>query len=117
MKQNGGFRVRDELARFDAEMKGLFVEEKLEEMSEELAEQSDEDVKELSNYNWNIIRKYYDSENLELLFKHFRFVAYTCFIVEYAHRRGVISDEAFQIMMSIYNDIYELKRKQRGANN
>lgn len=109
--------MRDELARFDAEMKGLFVEEKIEEMREELAKQSDEDMKEVCDYNWNIIRKYYDVENFELLFKHFRFVAYTCFVVEYAHQRGLISDEAFKIMMLIYNDIYELKRKQREANN
>lgn len=109
--------MRDELASFDAEMKGLFVEDKLEEMMEELNKQSDEDIKELSDYNWNIIRKYYDTENFELLFKHFRFVAYTCLIVEFAHRRGLISDEAFRIMMSVYNDIYELKIKQREDHN
>jgi hypothetical protein len=69
-------------------------------------------VKELSDYNWNVIKKYYDTEKFELLFRHFKFVAYTCFIVEYAHQAGLISDEAFNIMMMIYNDIYELKRKQ-----
>ncbi|MDF2538750.1 MAG: hypothetical protein K0S76_1771 [Herbinix sp.] len=105
--------MNEELGQFDADLKGLFVEEKLDEMEDMLKEQQDSYVKELSDYNWNIIKKYYDTENFELLFKHFKFVAYTCYIVEYAHRRSLISDEAFGIMMMIYNDIYELKRQNR----
>jgi hypothetical protein len=104
--------MNEELGQFDADLKGLFVETKIDEMKEMLNEQTDTTVKEISDYNWNIIKKYYDTENFELLFRHFKFVAYTCFIVEYAHQRGLISDEAFGIMMMIYNDIYELKRKQ-----
>lgn len=105
--------LNEELARFDAELKGLFSENSFDEMEEMLGTQPDASVKDLSDYNWNIIKKYYDTEKFELLFQHFQYVAYTCFIVEYAHKAGLISEDAFGIMMMIYNDIYELKKKQR----
>jgi len=103
--------MNDELNQLDADMKGLFVEEKIEEIRDELKEQPDSTIKELSVYNWNIIKKHYDNENFELLFRHFKFVAYACFIVEYAHQRGLVGDDAFGIMILIYNDIYELKKQ------
>jgi hypothetical protein len=103
--------MNEELNEFDAELKGLFVDEKIDEMRELLKDKPDSTVKEISDYNWNIIKKYYDNENFDLLFKHFKFVAYSCFIVEFARQRGLISEEAFGIMMMIYNDIYVLKRQ------
>lgn len=104
--------MKEELGQLDTDLKTLFVENKIEEMVELLNAQPDEAVKEMSDYNWNIIKKYYDTEKFELMFQHFKFVAYTCFIVEYAHKVGLISDEAFGIMMMVYNDIYELKKQQ-----
>lgn len=105
--------MNEDLAGLDLELKSLFMETKIDEMKELLKNKEDATVKELSDYSWNIIKKYYDTENFDLLFTHFKFVAYTCFLVEYAHQRGLISDEAFGIMMMIYNDIYELKVKRR----
>jgi predicted P-loop ATPase len=105
--------MNEELGQLDADLKGLFVENKMDEIRELLKEQPIMTVKEISDYNWNIIKKYYDTERFDLLLNHFKFVAYTCFIVEYAHRAGLISKEAFGIMMMIYNDILELKRQQR----
>jgi predicted P-loop ATPase len=105
--------MNEELGQLDADLKGLFVENKFDEMKEMLKEQPDSSVKELSDYNWNVIKKYYDTERFDLLFKHFKFVAFTCFMVEYAHKLSLISDEAFGIMMMIYNDIYELKKQQK----
>jgi hypothetical protein len=105
--------MNEELGQLDADLKGLFVENKIEEVLEILKDQPDATVKEMSDYNWNVIKKYYDTEKFDLLFSHFTFVAYTCFIVEYSHQAGLISDEAFDIMMMVYNDIYELKKQQR----
>lgn len=104
--------MNEELGQIDADLKGLFVESKIEKMNQLLQEQPDNTVKELCDYNWNIIKKYYDTERFDLLFQHFTFVAYTCFIAEYSYKRGLILDEVFQIMMMVYNDIYELKRSQ-----
>lgn len=104
--------MNEELAVLDAELKGLFIENKFDEMKEILNQQSQETVKEYSDINWNIIKKYYETERFDLLFQHFSFVAFTCFVVEYAHSVGLISKEAFEIMMQVYQDIYEAKRKQ-----
>ena len=111
--RSGGNQMNEELGQLDAELRGMFVENKLEDMVELLKNQTEQSIKDLCDYNWNIIKKYYDTEKFELLFTHFKFVAYTCFIVEYAHQLKLISEDAFEIMMMIYNDIYELKRQNR----
>jgi hypothetical protein len=104
--------MNDELANLDADLKELFVEDKIDDMIDLLQKNDTNTVKELAEYNWSIIKKYYEMENFELLFAHFRFVAYTCFLVEYGHQAGIISEEAFTIMMQVYNDIYEIKRNR-----
>ncbi len=104
--------MKEELGDLDLYLKELFMGSKFDEMKDILKDKSDETVKELTDYSWNIIKKYYDMENYSLLFQYYKFVAYTCFLVEYSHKRGLISNEAFGIMMSIYNDIYEMKRKE-----
>lgn len=104
--------MNEELGQSDLELKGLFIESKLDELVELMNQQPESIVKELSDYNWNIVKKYYDTERFDLLLQHLKFVAYTCFVVEYAHQIGVISEDAFRIMMMIYNDIYELKKQQ-----
>ncbi len=104
--------MNEELGQLDLELKGLFIESKLDELVEIMNQQPEAIVKELCDYNWNIVKKYYDTERFDLLLQHLKFVAYTCFVVEYAHQIGVISEEAFRIMMMIYNDIYELKKQQ-----
>ncbi len=104
--------MKEELANLDADLKELFVEDKIDDMIELLQNNDMDTVKELAEYNWSIIKKYYELENFELLFAHFRFVAYTCFLIEYGHQAGVISEEAFAIMMQVYNDIYEIKRSR-----
>lgn len=105
--------MNDELNQFDAELKGLFVENKIDDIKDILQEQSDDIIKVISNYNWNIIKKYYDAEKYELLFNHMKFVAYSCFLIEYSFSRGLIGEDIYKIMMSVYNDIYEIKRENR----
>ncbi len=104
--------MTDKLGELDLEWKGLFMESKFEELVEALNREPESIIKEASDYNWNIVKKYYDTERFDLLLTHLKFVAYTCFIVEYAHKIGVVGDEVFSIMMMIYNDIYELKKGQ-----
>ncbi|HWT74669.1 MAG TPA: hypothetical protein VN258_08100 [Mobilitalea sp.] len=104
--------MNEELAQLDADLKGLFMDNKIDELGEMLNKQTDATVKELCDYYWNVVKKYYETERFDLLFTHFKFVAYSCYIVEYAHQAALISDEAFSIMMMVYNDIYELKRQQ-----
>jgi hypothetical protein len=99
--------LNEELSYLDAELKGLFVETKYDDMRDILKDRTDEDVKEIHSHNWGIIRKYYDAENFDLLLKYMKFVAFSCFMMEYAYGRGLIGADVFGIMMSIYNDINE----------
>ena len=105
--------MNEELGTLDLYLKELFMGSKFDELKDILKDKPDEAVKEISDYNWNIIKKYYDMENFTLLFQHYKFVAYSCFMVEYIHNRGLISNDVFTIMLSVFNDIYESNRKQR----
>ncbi|HKL80370.1 MAG TPA: hypothetical protein VJ888_08045 [Mobilitalea sp.] len=105
--------LSDELNDLDTDLKELFVGEKYDEIMDLLVEISDSSVKELSDHNWTIIKKYYDTEKFTLLMQHIKYVAYTCFLVEYAHKRGIIGEDVFGIMMLIYNDINELNKQQK----
>ncbi len=105
--------MNEELGGLDLYLKELFINSKFEEMKDILKDKSDETVKELSDYNWNIIKKYYDMENFTLLFQHYKFVAYSCFLVEYSNQRGLIDKDVFAIMLSVYHDIHESNQKQR----
>ncbi|CUH92312.1 hypothetical protein [Herbinix luporum] len=104
--------MNEELSYLDADLKGLFVETKYDDMKKLLDERSDEEVKEIYNHNWGIIKKYYDNENFDLLQKHIKFVAYSCFVIEYAQDRGLIGEDVFGIMMAVFNDIYEIRNKE-----
>ena len=104
--------MNEELGQLDADLKGLFIENKFDEMTEMLQEQPDSVIKELSESAWNIIKKYYDTERFDLLFQHMKFVAYSCYLVEYAYKLTIISKEAYDIMMMVYNDIYEIIKQQ-----
>lgn len=101
--------MNEELSYLDAELKGLFVETKYDDIKKILKKRTDEEVKDLYTHNWGIIKKYYDMENYDLLIKHIQFVAYSCFVVEYARDRGLIGEDVFGIMMSVYNDINEMR--------
>ncbi|MGB4660363.1 MAG: hypothetical protein WBI07_14395 [Mobilitalea sp.] len=102
----------EKLSELDAELKGFFIESKLEEMKNLLQEQSDVTVSDLFEYTWNIIQKYYDAENYELLFRYLSFVAYSCFLVEYTYQQGLIDNKRYHDIMMIYNEIYDKKKQQ-----
>jgi hypothetical protein len=104
--------MNDELAQIDADLKGLLMEDKIEEMNELLKEQPDSVIKEISECNWNIVKKYYETECFELLFRHFTFVAYTCFLIEYEYREGLINNEIYETTMGIFNALYDKRRQQ-----
>ncbi len=103
--------MREELAQLDADLKGLFSENKIEELNGLLQEQTESDVKELLQFYCDVIKKYYDTERYDLLLTHIRFVAFTCYIVEYANQISMISEQDYLVMMKIYNEVYE-KRQQ-----
>ncbi len=108
--------MNEELGQLDADLKGLFVENNIEEIQQILGEQPDAVVKEINDYNWNIIRKYYDNGKFELLLSHLVFVAYTCFVTEYAYKSGMVAEQEYQDRITIFGDIYDRKRIQTQEN-
>jgi len=105
--------LKEDLAQLDAELKGLFMDQKIDEMQELLGCQQEKDIHELNEYNCGIINKYYAAQRFDLLFQHLKFVAYTSFIFEYSYQTGLCSEDSYQEMMAIYEDIYEKIREQR----
>ena len=104
--------MNEELAQLDADLKGLFSENKLEQMNELLKEQAEAVIIEITKFYCGVIRKYYDGERFDLLFTHIRFVALTCYVVEYAKQSSLLQEEEYQGMMRIYNDVYERRQQQ-----
>lgn len=101
--------MNEVLAELDLELKGYFVGNKLEELMNKLNETTDEDLQFILDENWVIMKKYYEGGNMELIFQHIKFVAYTCYLVEYSNQRGLLEEETFSGMIAIYEDIYNQK--------
>ncbi|MDF2541754.1 MAG: hypothetical protein K0S47_1472 [Herbinix sp.] len=98
--------MNEELNEINTDLKELFVANQLEEMTEVLNKLSDEEVNELAISNHNIIKKYYDSGNQTLLFQYIKFVAFACYLVEYAYGRQLTTEEEQKDRIFIYEEIY-----------
>ena len=104
--------MTEELNNFNTDMKELFMNNKFEEIIEELSAKNDDEIRDLTYTNYDVIKKYYDLEKYELIFNHIKFVAYTCFFCEYASKRGVIEDVEFQTMMAIFTNIHTMMQER-----
>ncbi len=105
--------MNEKISYLDADLKGLFVETKYDEIRSVLKDRTDDEVMEITNHNWDIIKKHYDNEDYNLLLKHIKFVAFSCFMVEYTYNRGLIGEDVFGIMISIFNDIFEQSKTSK----
>lgn len=103
--------MTEELNNFNTDMKELFMNNKFEEIIDELSAKNEDEIRELTYTNYDVIKKYYDLEKYDLIFSHIKFVAYTCFFCEYASKRGVIEDSEFQAMMSIFTNIHSMMQE------
>lgn len=92
-------------------MKELFMNNKFEEIVDELNLKNEDEIRDLTYTNYDVIKKYYELEKFDLIFAHIKFVAYTCFFCEYASKRGVIEDSEFQTMMSIFTGIHAMMQE------
>lgn len=103
--------MTEELNNFNTDMKELFMDNKFEEIIDELANKSDEEIRDLTYANYDVIKKYYDLQKFDIIFTHIKFVAYTCFFCEYASKREVIEATEFQNMMSIFTSIHAMMQE------
>ncbi|WMJ89516.1 hypothetical protein [Anaerocolumna sp. MB42-C2] len=98
--------MTEEINNLNTDLKELFVENKLEELLETLEQTADNTVIEITIYNYEIIKKYFDTGNFAVLIQHIKFTAFTCFLCEYAAKRQLISNEDFENQTLIFNEIY-----------
>ena len=103
--------MTEELNNFNTDMKEMFMNNKFEEIIDELANKTDDEVRDLTFANYDVIKKYYDSQKFDIIFTHIKFVAYTCFFCEYASKREVIDAVTFQDMMAVFTSIHAMMQE------
>lgn len=105
--------LSDDLVQLDGDLKELFMDQKLEELNERVAKEKEADIRELSLYNWEIVKKYYDDDRMDIILQFLKFVSYSCFLVEYANQQGIISAMEYQNMFEVYQNVFDFIQKNK----
>lgn len=104
--------MTEEINNLNTDLKELFVDSKYDRMQEILDKIADSIMIEITQYNFDIIKKYYEAERYTILAQFIKFVAYTSFLCEYSAKREIISSEEYDGMVKIFNDIYLMIKKE-----
>lgn len=99
--------MTEEMHNLNTDFKELFTENKLEELTGLLDKTSPDTVHTITNFNYDIVKGYLDSEKFDLLKQYIRFVAFTSFLCEYAGSRQILSESAFAAISESFNRILE----------
>jgi len=99
--------MTDEINNINTDLKELFSENKLEELIEKLETLQEEIVLEITNHNYEIIKKYYDTEKFNLILQYIRFVAFSSFLCEYSYKSGIVTKEDYEGMYQTFEGIYK----------
>lgn len=108
-----GIIMTDELNDLNTELKELFVKSNMEELIQLLDNESDETVKEITFFNYEVIKKYYDTEKYNVLLQYVKFVAYTSYLCEYALKRKLIEDDN---ILDLFEKILNLIKQTHNQN-
>jgi hypothetical protein len=108
MKRIEDTQMNEEITNLNTDFKELFVNSQLEELVETLDKTENEIIHEITLFNYEIIKKYYDTEKYTVLFQYIKFVAYSSFLCDYSVNRQIIGDDTYQGMSSIFENIYNL---------
>lgn len=100
--------MTEELQARDLELKELFTAQKLEELVEELNQESDLNVVEMTEMNLNVVKKYFDQKKIDLLRQHLTFVAYVSFLTEYSGQRKLYEESEYQEKFSLFEQILSM---------
>lgn len=103
--------MTEELMNQNTDLKDLFVKQDYEGMIEVLDALPKEEVAELTMYNYEIIQKYYDTEKYDLIKQYITFVAFSCFLFEYAAKSGLLTEEEFERMNTLFTNIFEIVKR------
>lgn len=98
--------MTEEINNLNTDLKELFVDSKFDRMQEVLDNIADGTIIEITLYNFDIIRKYYEGQQFNLLAQFIKFVAYSSFLCEYSVKRQIISSDEYEKMYEIFTSIY-----------
>jgi hypothetical protein len=99
--------MTEEMHNLNTDFKELFAENKLDELIERLDKTSPDDLLVITNFNYNIVKGYLDSEQFKLLRQYIRFVSFTSFLCEYAGNQGILEETDFHSMLKSFHYILE----------
>jgi len=105
--------MTEEINNLNTDLKELFSENKLDELYDKLDGIDGEIVTEITLYNYDIIKKYYDTEKYSLIIQYIRFVAFTSFLCEYSFKRDLFTEERFKEIMTVYENIFQLLQESK----
>ncbi len=105
--------MTEEINNLNTDFKELFSENKLEELIEQLNTTESSIVTEITLYNYDIIKKYYQSEKYNLLLQFIKFVAFSSFMWEYSEKRNLLDSAQNQEMSALFTNIYELVQSEK----
>ena len=115
-KQKGLRGMTEEMNNLNTDLKELFVENKLDELTEKLDSTEKETVLTITNYNYGIIKGYLDTEKFDLLRQYVRFVAFSSFLCEYAGNKQLVEASVYQSMEDSFKTILAFIQKSRENN-
>ncbi len=115
-KQKGLRGMTEEMNNLNTDLKELFVENKLDELTEKLDSTEKETVLTITNYNYGIIKGYLDTEKFDLLRQYVRFVAFSSFLCEYAGTKQLVEASVYQSMEDSFKTILAFIQKSRENN-
>lgn len=99
--------MTEELQTKDLELKEMFIKQDYEQLMDALDQVSSDDVMEMTEINWNVVKKYYDQGRTDLLRQHLTFVAYGSFLTEYAGKRNIYEEASYAEKFKLFEDIFE----------
>lgn len=105
--------MTEEINNLNTDLKELFVDSKFDRMKDILDKIADSTIIEITQYNFVIIKKYYEAQRYNILAQFIKFVAYSSFLCEYSVKRQLISKEEYEEMFKMFTDIYlKIKEEQ-----
>lgn len=105
--------MTEEINNLNTDFKELFSENKLEELIEQLDKTEASIVTEITLFNYDIIKKYYQSEKYNLLLQFIKFVAFSSFMWEYSAKRELLDSVQNEEMSALFTNIYELVQSEK----
>lgn len=105
--------MTEEINNINTDLKELFANAEYDKLIVHLDLLSDPIAQEITLYNYDIIKNYYETEKFTVIFQHIKFVAYTSFLCDYSAKRQLIIPADYESMALIFTNIYMLLKERQ----